>query len=202
VYLQDVAGGPSRRITESAVFNGQASFTPDGRALFFESADRAGNPILKRVNLADGKPEIFANEDDEFPVVSPDGRFVAVTSEPELDSQIPVYVLRIADRRRIFQTRISSTGHLVTWTPDSAAIVAVLAEKTPPRQNVFAVPLDGSPARRLTDFPEGWHLYGCAIDATGRELLIVRVRDNSDIVAIAPLRGPTLREWLTGTARR
>jgi Tol biopolymer transport system component len=202
VYLQDIGGGPPRRITNSAVFNGQASFTPDGRALFFESADRAGNPILKRASLADGKPEVFANEDDEFPSVSPDGKLVAVTSEPELDSEIPVYVLRIADRRRVFQTRVSSTGHLITWTPDSAAIVAVLKEKAPLRQNAFEVPLDGAPARRLTDFPEGWRLYGCAIDASGRELLIVRVRDNSDIVAITPLRGPTLREWLTGGARR
>ena len=70
--------------------------------------------------------EIFANEDDEFPSVSPDGKLVAVTSEPERDSEIPVYVLRIADRRRIFQTRVSSTGHLITWTAGSAAHVAIV----------------------------------------------------------------------------
>lgn len=202
VYLQELEGGPPRRLTTSAVFNGQASFTPDGRAIFFESADRSGNPILKRADLPAGKTEVFANEDDEFPVVSPDGRFVAVTSEPELDQEIPVYVIRIADRRRIFQTRVSSTGHLITWTPDSASIVAVLKEKSPARQNVFRVPLDGSPPERLTDFPEGWRLYGCAIDGSGRRLLVVRVKDNSDVVAIGPLRGPTLREWLTGTGGR
>jgi serine/threonine protein kinase/Tol biopolymer transport system component len=202
VYLQALEGGPPRRITTSAVFNGQASFSPDGRTIFFESADRAGNPILKRTDLSSGKTEIFANEDDEFPVVSPDGRFVAVTSEPELDQEIPVYVLRIADRRRVFQTRVSSTGHLITWMPDSSSIVAILKEKSPPRQNAFRVPLDGGPPERLTDFPEGWRLHGCAIDPSGRRLLIVRVKDNSDIVAIAPLRGPTFREWLTGTGRR
>jgi len=202
VYLQALEGGPPRRITHSAVFNGQAAFTPDGRWLFYESADRSGNPILKRADLSTGASEVFANEDDEFPTVSPDGRLVAVTSEPERDQEIPVYVVRIADRKRIFETRVSSSGHLVTWMPDSGSIVVVRKENAPPRQNVFRVPMDGSPPQRLTDFPEGWRIAGCAIDPSGRRLLFVRVRDNSDIVAIAPLRGPTFREWLTGEKPR
>ena len=203
IYLQRLDGGPPQRVTASRVFNGQASFAPDGRTIFFESADRSGNPILKRADLRSGHAEIFANADDEFPSVSPDGALVAVTSEPEDDGEVPVYVLRTADGRKVFATKISSIGHLVTWTPDSRTIVAVLKEKgLPPRQNVFRVPLDGSPAVRLTAFPETWRLYGSALDPAGKRLLVVRVRDNSDIVAIKPLRGPTFREWLEALARR
>jgi len=197
VYLQSLDGGQPRRLTVSKVFNGQASFTPDGRELFFESADPAGNPVLKREDVGTGRTELFANADNEFPSVSPDGKLVAVTSEPEHDDEVPVYVLRVADRRRIFETRISATGHLITWTPDSGSIVAVLKEKPSGGQNVFRIPIDGSPPVRLTSFPPSWRLYGSAIDPAGKKLLVVRVRDNSDIVAIRPLRGPTLREWLT-----
>jgi len=197
IYLQSIDGGPPRRLTVSRVFNGQASFTPDGRGLFFESADRSGNPILKRADLASGRTEVVANADDEFPTVSPDGQLVAVTSEPEYDEEVPLYVLRAADGSRVFETRIFSSGHLVTWTPDSGSIVAVVREKDRPGQNVFRIPLDGSPPVRLTAFPETWRLYGCAIDPAGKRLLVVRVQDNSDVVAIKPLRGPTLWEWLT-----
>jgi Tol biopolymer transport system component len=203
IYLQSLDGGPPRRLTDTRVFNGQASFTPDGRGLFFESADPAGNPILKRADVASGQAEIFANADDEFPSVSPDGKLVAVTSEPEHDEEVPVYVLRVSDRRRVFETRIAATGHLVTWTADSSSIVAVAREKGPPaRQNVFRIPLDGSTPARLTDFPGSWRLYGAAIDRAGKRLLVVRVKDNSDIVAIRPLRGPTMWEWLTRQTRR
>ncbi|HET9795094.1 MAG TPA: protein kinase [Thermoanaerobaculia bacterium] len=199
IYLQSLDGGQPRRLTDTHVFNGQASFAPDGRAFFFESADARGNPILKRADLASGRAEVFANADDEFPSVSPDGKLVAVTSEPEHDGEVPVYVLRAADGRRLFETRISSAGHLVTWTADSGSIVAVMREKGPPvRQNVFRVPVDGSSPVRLTDFPETWRLYGSAIDPSGKRLLVVRVKDNSDIVALRPLRGPTLWELLTG----
>ena len=199
VYLQALDGGPPRRLTTSKVFNGQASFTPDGSTLFYESADAKGNPILDRLDLATGRSETFADEDDEFPSVSPDGALVAVTSEPETDREIPVFVLRIADRRRLFQTRVSAANHYLTWMPDSRAIVAILREKGEGRLDAFRVPLDGTAPVRLTDFPQAWRINGCAIDATGRRLLVVRVRDNSDIVAISPLRGPTLSEWIART---
>ena len=196
VYVQALDGGPARRLTTSKVFNGQASFSPDGSTLFYESADAKGNPVLDRLDLATGRSETFADEDDEFPSISPDGALIAVTSEPEVDREIPVFVIRIADRRRVFQTHVSTTSHFLTWAPDSKAIVAVLREKPEGKLNAFRIPLDGSAPARLTDFPEGWRMNGCALDRTGRELLVVRVKDNSDIVAISPLRGPTLSEWL------
>ncbi len=186
IYVREIAGGVPRRLTFSRVFNGQSWWTPDASALFFESADAAGNPVLKRVALETGVVENFANADDEFPTVSPDGRSVAVTSEPAVGGEIPAFVLRTADATRVFATRISANGHLITWTPDSRAIVAI--RKDGPGENVYRIPVDGGEPRRLTDFSADWRLAGCALDAAGRRLLVVRRRNNSDIVTISPLR--------------
>jgi len=201
IYTIGLNGGQPRRITTSKVFNGQASFTPDGKTLYYESADAAGNPILKRADLATGRSEVFVNADAEFPSVSPDGKLVAVTSEPASEGQIPVLVLRVSDRTTVFQTRIIPNGHLVTWMPDSASIVAVRKEGTSLRDNAYRFPIDGGPPEKLTDFHEEWRIRGCAIDSSGKKLLLVRIKGNSDIVAIGPLRGPTVWEWLAGKAR-
>lgn len=195
LYLEDGGGGELRRLTSSKNFNGQAWWAPDGRWLIYESADDAGNPLLKKISSTGGAPEVFANADLEFPSISPDGALLAATTEPASREEIPVRVLRLSDKKVIFETRIALPSHLMTWTPDARALVAVLPDG-PATENVFRIPIDGGAPIRLTQFPPRWQLSGCALDASGEALLVTRQRNNSDIVVIAPLRGPSLGELL------
>jgi serine/threonine protein kinase len=199
IYVRAVAGGEARRLTTSNVFNGQSWWTPDGKWIYYESANAGGSPVLKRVASSGGEPEVIANEDDEFPTISPDGNFIAVTSEPESAGEIPVFVLRRSDGKRIFSSSSSSAAHLLTWTPDSRAIVAVRPAQGRSGQNVYRIPIDGAPAVALTDFSPDIRLSGCALDSSGAKLLVARQKDNSDIVLISPLQRPSLWKRLAGS---
>ncbi|HET9767598.1 MAG TPA: S9 family peptidase [Thermoanaerobaculia bacterium] len=95
--------------------------------------------------------------------ISPDGALVAYTvSTPSLEKnehQVALYVVpadggeprRLGESVRILNTPLPAPR--LRWSPDGAAVglLAVAGEKP----QAFAVPLDSSVARQLTDAPEG-----------------------------------------------
>jgi len=80
-----------------------SSFTPDGRALLFETQPPGRNSSdVARLDLASGRVEPVLSEPyaETFPVVSPDGRWLAYTSAESMDrTQIIVAALPGAHRQ-------------------------------------------------------------------------------------------------------
>ncbi|HEV8240428.1 MAG TPA: LpqB family beta-propeller domain-containing protein [Thermoanaerobaculia bacterium] len=104
--------------------------------------------------------------------ISPDGALVAYTvSTPSLEKnehQVALYVVssnggqprRLGESVRILNTPLPAPR--LRWSPDGTAVglLAIAAE----RPQAFAVPLDGSAARQLTEAPEGISAFAWSSD--------------------------------------
>jgi len=80
IYLLDLATQQLTRVTDDPGIDTEASFTPDGRTIYFTS-DRSGNPQIYRVAPGGNeKPKrvTFTGAYNARPRVSPDGKQLAV----------------------------------------------------------------------------------------------------------------------------
>jgi TolB protein len=80
IYLLDLASQALTRLTEDPGIDTEASFAPDGSAIYFTS-DRSGSPQVYRMSLAGGdRPRrvTFTGTYNARPRVSPDGKQIAV----------------------------------------------------------------------------------------------------------------------------
>ncbi|HEY8234061.1 MAG TPA: protein kinase [Vicinamibacteria bacterium] len=92
VWVVDAEGGVPRRITDGPLTNGMASFSRDGRFLYFR-ADHASGRDISRVPLAGGAPQRLTRDGGLLARESPDGRSLFYTqrdgSSPLLRLELP-----------------------------------------------------------------------------------------------------------------
>jgi hypothetical protein len=131
------------------------AFTPDGRAVFFQTGDpRDPSSAIAIASLdpgPDGGPSITRIVDEGsrnyHARPSPDGRFIAFDSDR--DGERGVYV---AERDGSDARRVSGPGYaaLPSWSPDGSRLAYIRAERDRPSVwNLWIQPVDG-PARRVT----------------------------------------------------
>lgn len=122
LYLQTVdASDPPVRLTNSEKHHDAASFSPDGRLLSFAEIDPETNWDIWVLDMATGEARAFlATPAEEMqPVISPDGGYLAYTSNETGERQI--YLERFPDGGK--KTAVSTDGGLdPLWSRDGAAL--------------------------------------------------------------------------------
>jgi eukaryotic-like serine/threonine-protein kinase len=160
--------------------NGRAAFSPDGRHLLFPRAHGDGVDLW-RVEIGTGgfsPPELFLRNgaDNTGPVFSPDGAFVAYSSDATGDHE--VYIRRFPAGEEQWRVTTegglnpvwSATGEILYRSPDGS----VLAIPVATRPSVVI----GVPEQALDEAATG-ALSGRGFDVSrdGRRLLVVRRAD-------------------------
>jgi len=100
-----------------------SSFTPDGRALLFETQPPGRNSSdVARLDLASGRVEPVLSEPyaETFPVVSPDGRWLAYTSAESMD-RTQIIVRRYPELTGKWQISLDG-GIEPKWAPEGDAL--------------------------------------------------------------------------------
>jgi len=108
--------------------------------------------------------------------VSPDGKSMALV----LDRQWTLCDFPACAQRR----PLTLSGSRPRWMPDGRAISYVDL----PGRNIWAQPIDGSPARQLTHFTDGQSVGHYAWSRDGQRLAVSRATFSSDIVLFKGLR--------------
>jgi serine/threonine protein kinase/WD40 repeat protein len=187
LWRMDLDGGNLKQLTEKEE-DLDPQISPDSHWIVFSSY-RSGREALWKMPIEGGAPVLLSNEfahDD--PAISPDGKLVAALhrdEQPDSPWQIMVIPFEGGPIVKTFElppTVDTSAG--VRWTPDGRAITYIDTRGTP---NLWSQPLDGGPAKQLTDFKANG-VWQCSWSRDGKWLALVRGTVTKDVVLIKDFR--------------
>lgn len=127
------------------------NWTPDGKTLLFNNSD---NGLIYTIPIEGGKPELLdtgeAKKCNNDHGLSPDGKFLAVSSQHTSDGKSRIYVLSITGgAARLVTKKAPSYWH--GWSPDGKTL-AYCAERNN-EFDIYTIPVDGGEETRLTNTP-------------------------------------------------
>jgi Tol biopolymer transport system component len=166
VYQIDLAGGRHTLVAESGDI-GNPQVSADGRKVYYTRGQFVPTERPARFlehDLATGQiREIQRDGGQTDGRLSPDGQLLAATVGRQESSTWGVSIKPIAGgEARIYPvgTASSPTGTIETqpdWTPDGKAVLVLRAlAGTPTRKELWLVPIDGRPARKLDIDVDNW----------------------------------------------
>ena len=127
------------------------ALSPDGTTLYYVS-DLTGTIQLWSVPAAGGAPVRLSYESDRVGAyrVSPNGTHVAYGADEGGDERWVVWVMRAdGSEARPLTNRRDRIHHVVDWTPDSRAVLALANLRDERYFDLHEIPLDGSTPRLL-----------------------------------------------------
>ena len=183
LWRMDMDGGNPKQLTNGIAL--EPDFSPDGRwvaGIFLQ----AGKLTLWKVPVDGSSPvqltETFANG----PAVSSDGKLIAyIYYDEQAEKKTKVGIIPSeggAPVRVLDYTPAPPPNQGLQWTPDDSSII--YQDGRQGGANLWRLPLNGGPARQLTDFKSEqiWNFY---FTRDGRQLVCARGTTTSDVVMIS-----------------
>ncbi len=177
LWLVPTQGGDARRLTDDAFEIGQPDWTPDGRALVFQSY-RDGNFHLWMIDAAGGAPRQLTSGsfDDREPRVSPDGKRIAFSSDR--GGAYGLHVLDLATGAVVAVPTGPGDAFEPAWSPDGGRLACTI-DKT----RIDVVDLAGGARRTVARItppvggaPAG-ALFSAAFAPDGRRLIFTAIEN-------------------------
>jgi Tol biopolymer transport system component len=182
LFVMNADGTDTRVLTRSLALQGTPAWSPDEQSITV-SAIVNGAPRLVNVPL-DGTAAVPLVEDHATdPVWSPDGALV-VYSGADIGTTFPVKAHYPAGRAgKAFPAVMLSRGsrHLA-FLPGGRSLLMLRGEIG--HKNLWIVDLETGAERQLTSLPPEFIVHDFAISPDGRELVLERLQERSDIVLI------------------
>lgn len=173
IWRMDIDGSNSKQLT-----HGKSDLdphcSPDSKWMVYTNL-LYGKPTLWKVAIDGGDSVQLTNRYSELPAVSPDGKWIASLYWNE-QSNVPkrIAIIPFAGGEPIKQFDSPQSEIVlqpIRWTPDGRAIT--YADKRSGVSNIWAQPIDGGPAKRLTDFKDS-EVFWYDWSHDGRQLAFAR----------------------------
>lgn len=181
LYQMQADGTNARVVTDSLDLQGAPAWAPDGRSITSAAVDR-GEPHLFRVPVDGGPPSLLVGEYAADPVWAPDGSFV-VYSGRDIGTTLSLHAVTAdaAPRSLPALTLVRGARHLA-FMSGGRRLVFLRGEIR--HKNLWLVDLDTGVERQLTDFTPDFEIRDFDISPDGREIVVERVQDHSDVVLL------------------
>ena len=153
VYVMNADGSAQARLTDNPGFDGQPSWSPDGRQIAFTSLNLDGAAQIFIMN-ADGSGQTnLSNRPavEQFPRWSPDGRKIVFQSRRAGNTDIYVMNADGSDQTRL--TVNPAFDGRPDWSPDGGQIAFQSGRDGPLNSEVYVMNADGSDQANLTNNP-------------------------------------------------
>ena len=181
LWVMDTDGNNQRQLNEAGQI---ASYSPDGNNIFYSSYENGLLSIFK-MPAGGGDRTHLSTKITCSPTVSPDGKYVAYHYSGDKEgSDRGLAIMPIEGGDPIKQFGKSVAFAVTTpsrWTPDGKGIAYI--ETRGGVSNIWVQPVDGRPAKQLTDFKANkiqW--FDWSFDK--RQVLYIFNTPTSDIVLI------------------
>jgi Tol biopolymer transport system component len=185
LYAMNADGTRARVVTEKLDLRGSPAWAPDGQSITSAAMDE-GIPRLFTVSL-DGRSVVRLSTGYAMdPAWSPDGRFVAFTG-PDIGTTIRATALGADGSPHPLQTIALTRGsRTLRFLAGRRALVVLRGDLQ--HKDLWLIDLETGAERRLTELPSDFHVRDFDISPDGREAVLARVQDQSDVV-LFDLRG-------------
>lgn len=187
-------GADARRLIQLKEADGDPSFSPDGKSIFFVS-DRSGTPHIWRINADGSDPKQITSGDfaDFSPEVSPDGQWVLFRSFRTGKDMLWRVPANGGDAIQV--TDIGSNSG--AYSPDGklVAIFQLIDGLTPPWR-IAILPAEGGKPVKLIDLPPDASPFvalawsgGLSWSTDGRSLILKTTQAGVDNLLLQPIDG-------------
>jgi Tol biopolymer transport system component len=181
LYAMQADGTNARIVADSLELQGSPAWAPDGRSIA-STADDHGVPHLFRVPMDGGSPTAFVREYSLNPVWAPDGSFV-LYSGPDIGTTFSVKAVTADGAAHSLPALTLTRGaRHVAFLPGGRALV--LLRGAIQHKDLWLIDLETGAERQLTNLPPDFEVRDFDISPEGREVVLERVQERSDLVLL------------------
>jgi Tol biopolymer transport system component len=169
--------------------NGTVDIAPDGRWFVYNAVSEEHPPVLTRMPWREGEPTAILSAAffAVTPAISPDGTRVAAYVQPRIEGPGSLQVVSAAGGEVLHKLDFAPPffRSQIRWAADGRGLVVNTAPGD--RGNLWLLPLDGSQARRLTNF-EDQTIFAFAPLRRGSGWVVARGEQSRDALLITGFR--------------
>ena len=184
IWRMNVDGSSLKQLTDKEDY--PYAITPDGRWIVFGSW-RTGRYTLWKIGIEGGESSQISDKFIPSAGISPDGKFLAcfyVDKKPNMPRKLIVLPFEGGEPTKTFEVP-PTAGGTPKWTQDGKAITYYDSRNG--MANLWSQPLDGGPAKPLTDFTTE-ELFARSVSPDGRSIALTRGTTTSDVILISGFR--------------
>jgi Tol biopolymer transport system component len=180
LYVMNADGSEARGVTDTLQLRGAPAWSHDGQSIV-SGATVNGSAQLVRVAL-DGRSSALIQEFAIDPVWSPRGDFVVYTAA-DIGTEFPVKAAAADGRPHPMPALTLTRGaRRLRFLEGGRALLTLRGDIR--HKDLWVVDLASGKERQLTQLPADFNIRDFDVSADGREILLERVEDHSDIVLI------------------
>ena len=181
MFVMQADGTSARIVTDSLDLQGTPAWAPDGQSITSAANDH-GIPHLFRIPVDGRSPALFVQEYSVDPAWSPDGRFV-VYSGPDIGATFSVKAVTAeAASHPLPSLTLTRGARHLAFLPAGRALVVLRGEIQ--HKNLWLIDLETGAERQLTNLTSGFDIRDFDISSDGREVVLERVQQRSDVVLL------------------
>jgi Tol biopolymer transport system component len=180
LYTMQADGTHVRIAADSLDLRGAPAWTHGGRSIT-TAADDHGVPHLFLVPVDGRPPTLFVQEHSADPTWAPDGRFV-IYSGPDTGTTFSVKAAAADAAAYPLPALTLSRGDRRTFLPGGHALVFLRGEIQ--HKNLWLVDLETGTERQLTHLGPDFDIRDFDISPDGREVVLERKQERSDVVLL------------------
>jgi Tol biopolymer transport system component len=192
LWRMNIDGGDQRQLTDGGGSEWNPLCSPLGNFVIYLSAD-TGKQNLWRLALDGGEPVRLTSHNSYMPAISPDGQWLAYSywddraSPPHFSRRVMAFDGGRPEKPfELPPSAMRESGKvLVRWSADGRALTYI--DNRGGMANIWSLPLDGSPARQLTDFKDD-RIFWFDWSRDGKYLACALGTLTSDVVLVNNLR--------------
>jgi Tol biopolymer transport system component len=173
--------GSNAKLLTTQGFN--SSVSPDGKWVVFGTFTVGGFSIWK-VSIDGGEPVQVTHQFSLNAAISPDGKMIAYTQRTPV-TRLALIPFEGGEPLKFFDLAAGAQIAQVRWLPDGSALTYTVDRGGV--SNIWIQPIDGSPAKQLTDFKSD-RIYAYDWSPDGKWLALSRGPEQRDVVLITDLK--------------
>ena len=181
LYMMQADGTNARIVTDSLDLQGSPAWAPDGQSITTAAEDH-GVPHLFRIPVDGRSPALFVKEYSLDPAWAPDGRFV-VFSGPDIGTMFSVKAVTAeAAAHPLPALTLTRGARHLAFLRGGRALVLLRGEIQ--HKNLWLIDLETGVERQLTNLTSDFDINDFDISPDGREVVVERVQERSDVVML------------------